>query len=115
MNNPLILCFLMFFIVFAGCQEYGVQVRVQNASNTQFDRISINNVSFGPLAAKETSSYMPFENIYEKEFIEVIVDGKPIKLIPEDFKADQYYDSGNYKFTVDLFQKKWLLVSFQEE
>lgn len=97
------------------CQEYGVELRLENASQLDFDDISVNNVSFGPLSAKAVSDYLPFENIYSSEFIQVEIDGEVLKLVPDTFNKDENFNTGRYKFVVDIMHQKWLHIKFIEE
>ncbi len=105
----------MLMLCLFSCQEYGIQLRVENASPFSFDKISVNNVSFGSLESYQISRYLPFESIYKSEFISVEIGDQTLKLIPETFNEEEYYNTGNFKFVVDILNQKWLLVKLEEE
>jgi len=98
------------FLLCASCTESGVELRLENKSNLDFDRISVNNVSFGSLKSKETSNYLPFENIYDQEFIKIEIDGKVLKLVPEDFDEEEYRNSGRFKYIINLVGQEKIQV-----
>lgn len=98
-----------------GCQEYGVQLRVENISDFNFDKISVNNVPFGPLEKQQITKYLPFENIYEAEFVEVQIGDRTLKVIPEEFDETKFYNTGNYKYVIDVVHEKWLSIKFVNE
>lgn len=98
------------------CQEStGVELRLENTSTRDFDRISVNNVSFGPLKIGEVSEYLTFETIYQKEYVEVVIGDQVLKLIPEDFDDKDFYATGSFKYQVDIIHQKWLDLKFVEE
>ena len=102
--------------MFVQCETpTGVDLRIKNTSKTVFEDIRVNNVSFGSLSPGETSSYMPFENIYAQEYIEVITEGQSIKMIPEDYMDKPVYHEGKYRYDVDILHKKWLDIKLEQE
>lgn len=106
----------LLFLVLLSCQETtGIQLRVENSSDFTYDNVSVNNISFGSLEPNEVSDYIPFENIYKSEFVEVIINGEKLQFVPEEFQSDEFYDQGKYKYMVDIVHKKWLSVKFVEE
>ena len=115
MNNLSRITVFLLLLAFVSCQELGVELRIENVSNFHFDDVSVNNVSFGPLGANQVSEYLPFENIYSSEFIQVNMDGQVLKLVPDSFNKEEYFNTGRYKFEVDIIHRKWLLVEFTEE
>lgn len=106
-----VLCILLLM----SCQEYGVELRIENASTLTYDQVSVNNVSFGSLAPNAISEYLPFESIYSSEFIKVEIGDEVLKLVPDTFNKEEFYQTGKYKFVVDIIHQKWLIVKFEEE
>jgi len=103
-------------LLLVGCQEQtGIQLRIENASDIPFDEVLVNNVTFGALEANEVSAYLDFEYIYVKEYVKVIIDGRAIELIPEDFNKEDYHSDGSYKYVIDILHDKWIDLKFQPE
>ena len=116
MNNITKILLGMLFLILMSCQEeYGVQVRIENSSDFTFQEVSINNVPFGTLKPNEVSGYVPFEAIYETEYIQVFSDDKEYKIIPENFDSDNVYQTGSFKFSLDITQSDNLTISFSAE
>jgi hypothetical protein len=93
------------------CTEIsGIEVRIKNTSDKRFDDIRINNISFGALDQNEITGYMSLENLYQREFIEAVVEGQSIKLVPEISNLGELYTSGQYRYDVDVLFDKWLDV-----
>jgi len=102
---------VLLYLVFSGCTETGVELRLENQSPIDFDQISVNNISFGSLYANETTHYIMFENIYDEEFISIDVDGKILQLIPEDFDEEEFRNSGRFKFVITLIDLEKIAVN----
>lgn len=102
MNKYTVSVVSVVLFILCSCTQHGVELRLENQSTLDFDQISVNNVSFGSLGSMEVSDYMPFENIYDQEFIQINIDGRIIKLVPEDFNEEEYRNSGRYKYVIDL-------------
>lgn len=105
----------LLFVCLMSCQEYGVQVRIENNSSVDFEEVTINNVPFGPLKSAEISPYVPFEYVYEREFIEVTMESKVYRIIPEGYDSANFYDQGNYRFVVDVTETNQLTLGFRQE
>lgn len=107
---------LFVFLGFIGCTEDpGIQLRIENISNTNFDKISVNNISFGSLEADAISPYTSFESISDTEFVEIIAGEKTYKFIPETYKGAEFYSKGNYRYTIDLGSKGDILIGIIRE
>ncbi len=107
--------FVTALFMLVGCREYGIQLRIENGSQHVFEQVTVNNVSFGSLAPNEVSTYIPFESIYESEFVEVIVNSRAYRLVPEQYNIDEFYDSGNFKYVIDVTQNHGLNIRFVVE
>ncbi len=115
MNIKLLIALSAILLLFIGCGEYGVQLRIQNNSQFDFQDVSVNNVSFGPLNQDAQSKYLPFESIYEREFVQVVINDKVLKLIPEDFDESEYKSTGDYTYMIDIINEKYISLNFKSE
>lgn len=116
MNNITKTAIGLLFLFLLSCQEeYGVQVRIENSSEYAFQEVSLNNVPFGSLQPNEVSNYVPFEAIYETEYIRVITSDREFKIIPENFESDNVYQNGNFKFSINISQNENLTIAFSAE
>lgn len=106
-------CFLL--ILLTSCEEYGVQLRIQNNSQFDFEEVSVNNVSFGPLTKDAQSHYLPFENIYEREYVQVVINDKVLKMIPEGFNQAEYRNTGDYTYVIDIINEKYISLNFKSD
>lgn len=115
MNIKLLATIIALILLLTSCEEYGVQLRIQNNSQFDFEEVSVNNVSFGPLDQDAKSQYLPFENIYEKEFVQVVINDKVLKLIPEEFKEEEYKSTGDYTYVIDIVNEKYISLNFKSD
>ena len=100
-------------ICIMSCQEeYGIHLRIENSSKLDFQEVLVNNVSFGSLKTFEVSSYVPFENIYESEYIKVVTGDRAYQVIPEGYDRKALYESGNYKYILDIDANDKLRIQF---
>ena len=113
MNKTLVIAVCAILLMLTGCEEYGVQLRIQNNSKFDFEDISVNNVSFGALSQNDKSHYLPFENIYEKEYVQVVINDKVLKLVPEEFDPTEFRTSGDYTYVIDILFDKYISLKFK--
>ncbi len=115
MNKTLLLATCFLVMLFTSCEEYGVQLRIQNNSQFDFKEVSVNNVTFGALSQNKQSHYIPFENIYAKEFVQVVINDKVIKLVPETYHQDHFRTTGNYTYVIDIVNEKYISINFKTD
>ncbi len=115
MNKIVWLALCVVLILLTSCEEYGVQLRIENRSQFDFQEVSVNNVSFGAVEKSKQSQYLPFENLYSKEFVQVVINDKVLKFIPEQFDQEDFRSSGDYTYSLDIIDQKYISLRFKTD
>lgn len=96
----------------AGCEDlvlFGgdVEIRMRNASTyTLLDvRVEFPGglVIYGDIDAGRSTSYRVVERAYGYAYVEAIVDGRTLRLVPIDHVGEDYLKAGSYTYELGVY------------
>lgn len=111
---------LLFTVVlcFVGCSNSddtsGVNIRVKNVSNIDFDKAQVGdeNHVHTDLAANDFSEYLAYEMAYEYAYIKINSGSENFVLQPIDFVGETPLKSGFYTYELDVSEDDNVLLNF---
>jgi hypothetical protein len=83
-------------------QTSSLQIRILNASQYKFESITVNQVSYGDLIAKQRSTYKTHEMAYRYAFVELQINGKTYTIQPIDYVGETALENGNYTYKITV-------------
>ena len=101
---------LLFFILlgmsmsFFSCEKnesMEVEIRVRNASSSDFNNVIVQDKDFGNIASGEVSDYQTFDSAYHYAFIELQISGETFTIQPIDFVGETELAPGQYTYELN--------------
>jgi hypothetical protein len=104
---------LVFAILLSGCSIINsdedpehVQLRIKNNGTVDFTNVKVaftgDALSYGEIAAGQTSKYRTFVVAYRYGFIEVETPDDVYQLVPIDYVGERPLEKGNYTFALKI-------------
>lgn len=83
-----------------------VEIRITNSSHLPMGDILVSfpekDVNYGNLAPGESSSYQTISKAYRHAYVELIIDDKLVRLVPNDYVGESYLEKGSYTYILSL-------------
>ena len=87
-------------------QDENVLIRVENVSDFDFDRVTVNTSggreSYGSIASGSVSGYEAFEFAYPFATVELNIRGSKFDFTPIDYTGETRLANGSYTYLVDV-------------
>jgi hypothetical protein len=120
MKNYLLLFILTFFFSCTDKETLplsGVNIRIQNTSQSRFDDVFVNTSggehNYGTVLPGRTSSYSKFNSAYNYAYIKLSINGQDFVMQPIDYVGESLLPDGNYTYILSLSSLNSRLLELQ--
>jgi len=77
-------------------------IRVRNASDTDFKDVVVGNKKYGDIERGGTTEYQHWEIAYRYSFVSLTADSKPLKIQPIDFVGESVLGEGKFTYVLTI-------------
>lgn len=76
------------------------QIRVRNQTGVPLKQIEVNGIDYGDLPAGGVSAYRDMQSAYGYAKVQLIMDGKRMRLQPDDYVGEQPLGRGHFTYVI---------------
>lgn len=93
---------LVFLFALSGGRSDGEisQIRIRNQTGMPIKEVEVNGIDYGDIPAGGVSAYRDMQSAYGYAKVQLIMDGKRMRLQPDDYVGEQPLGRGHFTYVI---------------